>query len=157
MKNTGTSATAFTDPMRVEPSIFKAYDTFGDQVMDDLKPLIHLVDKDSDNLIYLFDFLSIEGFSVAASSTASDALKCIARVRPRVVICEWEMPEITGLELIDEVRTISPQTQVILMTQEGGWLQREEVLRRGGLDLLFKPCRPRAVLRAVERIMEGAK
>ena len=123
--------------------------------MDNPKPLIHLVDKDSENLIYLFDFLSIEGFSVAASSNTSDAIKCIARTRPRIVLCEWDMPEMSGLEILDEVRRISPQTQVILMAQEGGWLNLEEVLRRGGIDLLFKPCRPRAVMRAVERLMEG--
>jgi DNA-binding NtrC family response regulator len=125
--------------------------------MDDLKPLIHLVDQDPDHLVYLFDFLSMEGFPVAASSSTSDALKYIERMRPRIVLCEWEMPGMSGLELIDEVTRISPQLQVILMAQEGGLIRLDEVHRRGGVDLLVKPCRPRAVLRAVERIMEGVK
>ena len=125
--------------------------------MDDLKPLIHLVDKDSDNLVFLFDFLSMEGFPVAASSSASDALQYIGRMRPRIVLCEWEMPEMSGLELLDEVKRISPQTRVILMTQEGEGLKLQEVLRRRGIDLLFKPCRPRAVLGAVEHLLEGVK
>jgi CheY-like chemotaxis protein len=125
--------------------------------MDDSKPSIHLVDKDSDNLVYLFDFLSLEGFPVAASSSTPEAIKCIGRMRPKIVLCELEMPEVDGLELLDVVKTMIPQPQVILMAQEGGMLQLEDVLRRGGMELLVKPCRPQAVLRAVEQVMEGVR
>jgi DNA-binding response OmpR family regulator len=125
--------------------------------MDDLKPLIHLVDKDSDHLVYLFDFLSMEGFPVAASSSTADALKYIERMRPRIVLCEWEMPDMSGLELIDEVTRVSPQTHIILMAHEREGLSPMTLLQRGGLELLLKPCRPRAILRAVEQIMEGVK
>ena len=118
---------------------------------------IHLVDDDSETLLFLFDFLSDAGFQVSASSSSSDALACISRTHPKLVICDWEMPEINGLELLEQVKTCSPESRVILMAEGGGWLQHEEVIRRGGLDLLFKPCGRKAVLRAVERVLEGAR
>jgi DNA-binding NtrC family response regulator len=58
-----------------------------------------------------------------------------------------------GLEVLERVKRLSPMTEVVLMSAWGGWLQHEEVLRRGGLDLLLKPFRRRDVLRIVERLV----
>jgi DNA-binding NtrC family response regulator len=71
-----------------------------------------------------------------------------------VVLCDSELPDIGGLEMIRRVKAASPGTQVILMARRGG-LEVEEVLREGGLDLVFKPFLPQEALQAVERNFGG--
>jgi two-component system response regulator HydG len=113
---------------------------------------VHLIDQNSEDLLFLFDLLTNGGFNVEASSTAVDGLDRIARVRPGLVLCEFEMQDLNGLEVLERVKRLSPLTEVVLMSDWGGWLQHEEVRRRGGLDLLLKPFGRRDVLRIVERL-----
>ncbi len=53
---------------------------------------VHLLDHDSEVLLYLFDFLSEAGYRVRASSSASDALEHVARWQPEILIASLEMP-----------------------------------------------------------------
>lgn len=112
---------------------------------------VYLIDRSSEDLLFLFDLLSNGGFHVEASSTAADALERIEKVRPGLVLCEFEMTDLNGLEVLERVKRRCPGTQVVLMSEWGGWLQHDEVIRRGGLDLLLKPFGRRDVLRVVER------
>jgi DNA-binding NtrC family response regulator len=67
------------------------------------------------------------------------------------------MPEMDGLELLQRIREISPSTRVVLTSACADWPVYEAVLQRGGVDLVPKPFNPMALLRAVERALEGAK
>jgi DNA-binding NtrC family response regulator len=118
---------------------------------------IHLVDCDSEDLLFLFDLLTNGGFNVEASSDASEALKRIAKMQPTMVFCEVDMPEIGGLEMLERTKSVSPQTEVVLMARWGGPLRPEDVQQKGGLDLLWKPFGRRDVLRVVERVMHGVR
>lgn len=116
---------------------------------------IHLVDDDSISLLYLFDHLSAAGFRVAASSSALDALEAISRGKPEIVVCNAEMPDLGGLDLLDRILSLSPRTMVLLMGSDETLQEREDARRRGALDYLLKPCRAQTVIQAVERILEG--
>jgi DNA-binding NtrC family response regulator len=114
---------------------------------------IHLLDHDSDVLLFLFDFLSNAGFQVSASSNAGDAFQYVAREHPRILIAGMELAEMTGLELLQRVRELSPSTRVVLTSIRADWSAYEDVFRNGGAELVARPIKGMTLLRAVERVL----
>jgi len=114
---------------------------------------IHLVHDDSDVLLSLYEVLSAAGLLVAASTNTRDALGYIARTKPRAVLCRWEMPEMEGGELIRRVRRTSPLTRFVLSSRHADASMYEDVLRRGGDDLLREPFHQLAVVHVVSRLL----
>jgi FixJ family two-component response regulator len=114
---------------------------------------IHLVDHDSEVLLFLFDFLSAAGFRVSASSNASDALDHVARLHPEILIANMEMPEVTGPELLMRVKMTAPSTRVILTSVRAERTDMEKVLQGGAADLISKPIERARLLRVLERVL----
>jgi CheY-like chemotaxis protein len=117
---------------------------------------VHLVDHDSDALLYLFDFLSNAGFHVSASSNTVDALDYVTRSHPELLIAEIEMSEMSGLELSQRAKEVSPATRIILTSTSALRPVHDEVLRRTGADLVLKPFSGIVLLRAVQRVFGTA-
>jgi CheY-like chemotaxis protein len=115
--------------------------------------LIHLVHHDSDVLLDLYAVLSAAGFQVAASSNTLNAVTYITRTKPRAVLCHWEMPEMDGAELIRRVRSSSHETRFVMSSRHADAFMYEEVLRRGGDDLLREPFHDLAVVHVVSRLL----
>jgi len=118
---------------------------------------IHLIDHDTATLLYLFEELTQAGFHVNASSVSWRALDFIFETKPQLLICNLHMPEVEGLDLLENVKRISPLTRVIFTSSCGDWAVHEEVIRRGAQDLIPKPLRAKVLLRSVERALEEAQ
>ena len=114
---------------------------------------IHLLDHDSEVLLFLFDYLSAAGFRVSASSNASDALDHIARSHPEILIANMEMSEVTGGELLSVVKLVSPSTRIISTSVRAERADVENVLRGGAADLIAKPIQGPRLLRVLERVL----
>jgi DNA-binding NtrC family response regulator len=117
---------------------------------------IHVIDHDTATLFTLFEELTRAGFRVNASSASLRALDCIVETKPHLLICNLHMPEVEGLEILDNVRRFSPKTRVIFMSSCGDWAVHEEVIQRGAQDLVPKPLSAKVLLRTVDRVLEDA-
>ena len=87
-----------------------------------------------------------------------EALSILRQADQRVLITDWEMPEMDGLELCRQVRgrRLGSYVYVILLTSRGGQQNLIEGLSAGADDFVTKPFQPeelRARLRAAERIV----
>jgi DNA-binding NtrC family response regulator len=118
------------------------------------RPLILVVDDESDSLAYLFDLLHNEGYRVLPTSSPLEALEHTAKKKPNLVISDLRMPDLDGLELLERVRSISPKTRVILLTAYGDWEMYQDVVRKGGEAMLLKPSSNDEILRTVRRALE---
>jgi DNA-binding NtrC family response regulator len=118
------------------------------------KPLILVVDDESDSLAYLFDLLHNEGYRVLPTSNPLEALEHAAKKKPRLIISDLRMPDLDGMELLERVRSVSPRTRVILLTAYGDWEMFQDVVRKGGESMLLKPSSNEEILRSVRRALE---
>jgi DNA-binding NtrC family response regulator len=116
---------------------------------------IHVVDDRSENLLDVFEFLTKLGFHVTASTTGKEAMELVRRGHPKVLITSVQLPDREGLELLEEVKHLSPETRVILTADQADWKAYREVLIRGGDDLLVNPVTHEMLLRAVGRVLEA--
>ncbi|HVU36576.1 MAG TPA: sigma-54 dependent transcriptional regulator [Opitutaceae bacterium] len=80
-----------------------------------------------------------EGYTVDAANDARTALGLIASRGHHVVVTDVRMPDMTGLQLLEEARPRHTDTQFILMTAYGTVENAVEAMKAGAYDYLTKP------------------
>jgi DNA-binding NtrC family response regulator len=110
-----------------------------------------VVDDDPQMLIAINETLRCRGYSVTTAASGSEAL-CRLKERPhRVVITDVRMPEISGLDLLKRMKTMAPQTPVVLLTAYGTIQNAVDAMRLGAFDYLLKPFSAEALEAVVRR------
>lgn len=123
----------------------------------DAKPLILVLDRDSDELTGLYALLDAEGYLVATCLSEIDALKYVSQHKPQLVMISTRGPTAENLSLLESVRRISPATHVVFLSLHGEWSAYLDILEKGGDDLLLKPCKNEEVLAAVRAVVSLAE
>jgi sigma-B regulation protein RsbU (phosphoserine phosphatase) len=110
--------------------------------------------------------LAAEGYQVQAASDGREGMKAIVTHEPDLVISDWMMPQVDGLELCQSVKTGlgDAAPYFILLTAKGEISDKLLALDTGADDYLVKPCdqgelmaRVRAGLRIVLLTQEMRK
>lgn len=117
-----------------------------------------IVDDDPVTVATLSALLAGWGYDVQVARDGNEAWKRIERGDIRVVISDWYMPELDGIELCRRLREPSRRQYVyfILLTARGGKEQFLAGMAAGADDFLTKPANPdelRARVRVAERIL----
>jgi len=92
---------------------------FGDfleETMTNYSPSILYVDDQSDQRIFLAALLEYRGFRVRTAKCALDALELAGTERFDVVVLDYELPDMTGALLAQEIRAFEPSARVILFS-----------------------------------------
>ncbi len=86
--------------------------------------------------------LAAEGYQVQAASDGREGMKAIVTYEPDLVISDWMMPQVDGLELCQSVKTGLKESApyFILLTAKGEISSRLLGLETGADDYLVKPC-----------------
>ncbi len=101
----------------------------------------------------LVEYLSQEGFSVSSFASGEDALEQAAERRFDIVLCDVHLPGLDGLELLDRLQRISPETFVLLITAYATVENAVEAFQRGAHDYLMKPILLEEVLSKIQRLL----
>lgn len=94
------------------------------------------------------------GFDAATAADANAALEMIARKRPDAIVTDMRMPGMTGIELLERVRTIDDDLPVVLMTAFGTIETAVKAMKLGAFDYLTKPFEGDELVIAVKRAVE---
>jgi phosphoserine phosphatase RsbU/P len=86
--------------------------------------------------------LQAEGYQVLAAADGREGMKAIVSFEPDLVISDWMMPEVDGLELCQSVKTGLKEAApyFILLTAKGEISNKLLALDTGADDYLVKPC-----------------
>lgn len=118
------------------------------------KGRILIVDDEAEVRKLLTLKLSLEGFSCRSCANAKEALLLLGREIFDVVVSDFRMPEISGLELLEEVRKQHPRMAFVIATAENDIRVGIEAMKRGAADYLVKPFQLAAVSASVGRALE---
>jgi two-component system KDP operon response regulator KdpE len=122
------------------------------------QPLV-LVADDEPRITKLVSIaLQAEGFRVVTADGGEDALRKAEEVRPDVVLLDLVMPDLDGIEVMQQLRDLRP-VPVILLTAKGATADKAKGLDLGADDYVVKPFHPdelAARVRAVLRRSSGA-
>jgi DNA-binding NtrC family response regulator len=102
------------------------------------RPILVVDDEESMRLA-LSEALTRSGHSVDCVSNGYDALIKINAAPVKLVITDVRMPKMDGLEVLQEIKKISPQTPVIVITAYGAVQNAVDAMRKGATDYILKP------------------
>jgi len=116
-----------------------------------------VADDDLSSLLTLEAFLSELEYDVATATNGREAFEAIQEDDYRLVISDWEMPDMNGLDLCQKVRErqFGSYVYFILLTNRGADADLVNGLKSGADDFLTKPFKPeelRVRLNSAERI-----
>ena len=112
-----------------------------------------LVDDDTAMRQMLESLFRKEGYVVSEAASASAALELARATNFDVVLSDIKMPGKSGLELVGELRTLLPDTPVVLMTAFGSIDTAVDAMRTGAVGYTTKPFEPEEVLRTLKRAL----
>jgi DNA-binding NtrC family response regulator len=101
----------------------------------------------------LAEYLAQEGFTVTACGDGEEALQLAAERCFDVALCDVQLPGIDGIELLERLHKISPETFVLLITAYATVENAVEAFQRGAQDYLMKPILLDEVLNKVRRLL----
>jgi DNA-binding NtrC family response regulator len=101
----------------------------------------------------LAEYLTQEGFNVTACGDGEEALRLAAHRRFHIALCDVQLPGIDGIELLERLLQISPETFVLLITAYATVENAVEAFQRGAQDYLMKPILLDEVLNKLRRLL----
>lgn len=100
---------------------------------------ILIADGDPEYIQYLSGTLKANGFRARGTSSGVNALKLYRDESPDLVVADLNLMEISGLELLEQLRAFDPNAKVILTTMAANKELIARAFRMGVLDILEKP------------------
>ena len=113
-----------------------------------------IVDDSAATLSALVELVSAEGFTTSAALTVDRAKVELSRQSPDIVLADLNLPDGTGMNLLDAVERSGASPAVVFITGQASVDTAVEALRRGVTDYLTKPLdvnRLREILSDVSR------
>jgi len=118
---------------------------------------IHIVEDDIAFGKMLTSFLERKGFQVTVSLNGENARKIISENNFDLLITDLQLPDDSGLELLEFSQKTSANTKVILMTGYAEVDSAVKAIKKGALDYISKPFRPEELLMIIEEETSKSK
>lgn len=118
------------------------------------KPLILVVDDDENIRWILKTQLEDLGYAASTAANGTEALAAIAKEPPSLVLTDLKMPGLSGLELLDRIRSEYPEVPAVIVTAFGTIQGAVHAMRAGAYDYLTKPIDFDELAMVVNRVLE---
>jgi two-component system, OmpR family, response regulator len=106
--------------------------------------------------------LRYEGYDVKEARTGREALEAVAREEPDLIVLDWMLPDIAGIDVGRRVRERGFKSAILFLTAKDATENKVEALRAGGDDYVTKPfslaelvARTQAILRRTAGDLPG--
>ena len=119
-----------------------------------MKSNILVVDDEPVARQSLSDILRLEGYQVISVANGELAVEHIRQHTVDLIVLDLKMPGMNGMDVVQVVNQIAPDTEIILLTAYGSMETAVEALRQRVHDYLFKPASPNQILESVRRGLE---
>ena len=97
--------------------------------------------------------LRYEGYEVEEASTGREALAAVGREPPDLIVLDWMLPDIDGIEVGRRLRERGFKTAVLFLTAKDATEDKVEALRAGGDDYVTKPFSLAEIVARTEAIL----
>ena len=115
------------------------------------QPIVYVVDDDASVRKSLERLIKTEGLSVRAFASARDFLVGELPDTPACLLLDIEMPEITGLELQEQLTTRHQSLPIVFITGFGNVPKSVQAMKAGAFDFLEKPFEAATLIAAIHR------
>jgi DNA-binding NtrC family response regulator len=118
---------------------------------------ILIVDDEPFNLDLLTQELTDLGYAVARARSGPEALEATEASRPELVLLDYMMPGMSGLDVLRELRARESDLAVVMITAHGSIDVAVEAMKLGARDFITKPFEPAHMALVVQRALEHGR
>ncbi len=114
-----------------------------------------LIADDDDSLRRVLEFqLQEAGYSVLTAENGSVAFELFSNNEVACLITDWQMPQMSGLELLRRTNALNSEIPVVVITAFGDVETAVEAMRSGAFDFITKPFNRESILQTVEKALK---
>lgn len=116
-----------------------------------MKASILIIDDDPYIVTLLESYFKREGYKIFTSYKGQSALKLLLSEKIDVVLCDIRLPDFEGLDLLQRIRQLSPESVTIMMTAYGEIRAAVKSIQMGAFEYVTKPILPEEISDMVSR------
>jgi DNA-binding NtrC family response regulator len=113
-----------------------------------------LVDDEERFLATTSKLLTRKGYEVVTAASGAEALRRLTELTVHVVVLDVKMPGMDGIAALREIKKLSPDVEVLLLTGHATVESAVEGLNAGASDYLVKPCNLDELIRKINDAFE---
>lgn len=115
------------------------------------------IDDEIDFLKVQILFLKSKGYSVDTSTNGTDALEKIRSTVYDIIFLDENMPGISGIDTLKEIREINPDIPVVMVTKNEGEEIMDEAVGNKISDFLIKPVNPNQIILSIKKNVDNKR
>ncbi|GAB2544581.1 sigma-54-dependent transcriptional regulator [Spirosoma aerophilum] len=115
---------------------------------------ILIIDDNNDICLLLERFLTKQGYKTASVQRGDDGLVLLRKESFELVICDFKLPDIDGLEMLRRIKVMNPTTAVIIITGYSDVRVAVQTVKHGAYDYVTKPLYPDEILYTIKGALE---
>ncbi|WKN44369.1 sigma-54-dependent transcriptional regulator [Tunicatimonas pelagia] len=116
-----------------------------------------IVDDDQDIRLLLDKFLAKNGFDTATASAGDEALDATKKEIYDLILCDFKLPDTTGIELIPRIKITNPKAAIIVITGYSDVKIAVKAIKLGAYDYVTKPLYPDEILLTIKQAIASKK
>ncbi len=122
-----------------------------------MKPKILIVDDEVSTTETLQGFLQKKGYIVKTEHDPTTALTLVQETEFDLMIADYRMPKMNGLELIEKVREADPVIAIIMISAYGNIETAVKIMKSGASDYLTKPIDLKELLLLIDKCIDNKR
>ena len=109
-------------------------------------PRILIIDDDKDICLVLSKFLTKNNYDADVAYKGEEGLKLLRASRYNLVLCDYRLPDLTGVEMLRKIKLLQSDVAVVISTGYSDVRTAVETFRYGANDYVTKPLYPDELL-----------
>ena len=121
------------------------------------KATVLWVDDEIDLLKVQILFLKSKGYEIETAYNGNDALELVKNNFFDIIFLDENMPGLSGLETLREIKKIKPDIPCVMITKNDGEEFMDDAVGYNGADYLIKPVNPNQILLSIKKNLENTR
>ena len=109
-----------------------------------------IIDDDRDICLVLSKFLTKNNYEVDVAHRGDEGLKLLRTHDYTLILCDYRLPDFTGVEMLRKIKLLQPAVAVIIITGYSDVRTAVETFRYGANDYVTKPLYPDELLLTIK-------
>ncbi len=116
---------------------------------------ILIVEDEPDVLLLLENRVRAAGHDVESATDGETALEMIVERRPHVIVLDWMMPRVSGIDVLEKLRVDDPdhEVKVLMLTAKSQQTDIDRAYAAGADDYIVKPFSSRDLIERVAALV----